>query len=77
MNNWDALRGFGLPAHAEGEGKVIFTHTDGTKVVIDNVEVDSVSPLAEIGDVIGLSLFSEDRVIHVPFVASWEFDYRV
>jgi hypothetical protein len=77
MDNWSAHRGFGLDAHAEGEGKVIFTRTDGAKVVIDNVEVDSVSPLAEIGNVIGLNLFREDRIIHVPFVVSWEFDYRV
>lgn len=65
-----------LPAHELGEGKVIFTRIDDVKVVIDNVRVDSVSPIAEIGNVVAAELFNSDRIIHIPFVASWEFDYR-
>lgn len=62
--------------HREGEGDVVFTRTDGTTVKFENVEVDSVTPMAEVGDVIGFNYFESDRIIHVPFVSFWEFTYK-
>lgn len=59
----------------EGEGDVTFTRTDGLKVTIENVRVDSVGPSAESKGVIGVEYFGSDKVTHVPFVESWEFTY--
>lgn len=71
----DALRRK-LHSHVEGEGDVIFTRLDGKTVRIDNVRVDSISPIAENNGVIGVEFFDSDRVVHVPFVSHWEIEYR-
>lgn len=67
----------GSEAHAEGEGKVIFTRLDGGKIVIDNVRVDSVGPGGEARGVVAAESFDGRRIFHVPFVSHWEFDFRV
>lgn len=63
-------------AHQEGEGDVTFTRTDGKMFTIDNVRVDSIGPSADAPGVIAVEFFDSDRVVHVPFVLSWEVSYR-
>lgn len=63
--------------HRIGEGNVTFTRLDGFTVTIENVRVDSVSPVGAPGGVVAVEFFDSDRVVHVPFVQSWEFDYLV
>lgn len=63
-------------AHREGEATVTFCRTDGRKLVLDHVRVDSVGPNGVPGGVIGVEFFDSDEVIHVPFVESWTFSYR-
>lgn len=58
-----------------GEGTVVFTLTDGRRLEIERVRVDSVSPAAEAPGVIGVEFFDSSRVVHVPFVSYWEFNY--
>jgi hypothetical protein len=62
-------------AHRKGEGNVTFTRTDGAKVTLKNVRVDSISPSAEARGVIGVEYFDNSDVVHVPFVESWVIDY--
>lgn len=64
-----------LTGYREGEGDVTFTLTDGSTYTIDCVRVESVSPVATAPGVIGVEFFDSDRVVHVPFVRSWEFNY--
>lgn len=66
-----------LTGHAEGEGDVTFLRTDGRKVVIRDVRVDSVGPSASAPGVVSVEFFGSDDVVHVPFVESWTFNYRV
>lgn len=63
-------------AHAEGEGDVTFTRLDGKTVTFNGVLVDSIGPTAANPGVIAVEFFDSDRVVHVPFVLSWEVDYR-
>lgn len=64
-------------AHDVGEGDVTFLRTDGREVTIRDVRVESVGPSAEAPGVIGVEFFDSDKIVHVPFVESWTFDYRV
>jgi len=59
----------------EGQGDVTFVRLDGHKVTLKDVRVDSIGPGAENNGVIGVEFFDSDRVVHVPFVASWEVSY--
>ena len=63
--------------HREGEGDVTFTRTDGRTLTIHNVRVDSVGPAASAPGVVSVEFFNSDKVRHVPFVESWEFNYNV
>lgn len=63
-------------AHDEGEGDVTFTRTDGRTVTFKNVEVDSVSPAAVTAGTVAFNYFGTDKIVHVPFVESWEFTYN-
>lgn len=74
MNNHSCVFG---DSHDEGEGDVTFTRTDGTSFTVTNVRVESIGPSAEARGVIGVEFFGSDRLIHVPFVQSWEITYRV
>lgn len=58
-----------------GVGSVVFSLTDGRTHRIDGVRVDSVGPSADSPGVIGVEFPHSSRVVHVPFVLSWEFDY--
>lgn len=63
----------------EGCGNVVFTRTDGRKIVIENVRIDSVSPVNEDGvnrDVVGVELFDKDETIFLPFIERWHFEYH-
>jgi hypothetical protein len=62
--------------HQHGEGEVVFTLKDDTTVSFDYVRVDSVSPGAEAFGVVGVEFYGSDRVVHIPFVKFWEFNYR-
>lgn len=64
-----------LYGRREGEGDVTFTLTSGETYTIKDVRVESVSPMATAPGVIGVEFFDSDRVVHVPFVRSWEFNY--
>lgn len=55
---------------------VTFTRTDGRKVTIEDVRVDSIGPGAENTGVIGVEFYGNDRVVHLPFIESWEVNYR-
>lgn len=55
---------------------VVFTLDDGNTLTIENVRVDSVGPSAENKGVIGVEFHGSDRLVHVPFVRSWEFTYN-
>lgn len=63
--------------HREGEGDVTFLTTDRREVTIRDVRVDSVGPSATARGVVSVEFFDSDRVVHVPFVESWEFTYRL
>lgn len=67
----------GKRAHAEGEGDVTFTRTDGRTVTIENVRVDSVGPAGSNPGVVSAEFFDSDDIIHVPFVESWTFSYNL
>ena len=67
----------GQRPHDIGEGDVMFTRTDGRTVKIDNVRVESISPMGTNAGVVAVEFFGTDRVVHVPFVESWEISYRV
>lgn len=58
-----------------GVGTVVFTRTDGKTVSYSGVRVDSVGPSAENSGVVGVEFDGPDRLVHVPFVESWEFEY--
>lgn len=62
--------------HQEGEGDVTFTTTDRREVTIRDVRVESVGPSGSARGVVSVEFFDSDRVVHVPFVESWEFTYR-
>ena len=66
---------FDGPAHREGYGEVTFTRTDGKRVVLDNIRVDSVSPLAANTGVV-CAEDEDENIIHIPFVSHWTVDYR-
>jgi hypothetical protein len=54
----------------------VFHRLDGSTVVFDNVNVDSIGPSAEQRGVIGVEFDNDpDRVVHVPFVSHWEISY--
>lgn len=55
----------------------VFTRTDGETVTLDHVNIDSIGPSAERPGVIGVEFTNDaDRVVHLPFIASWEISYR-
>lgn len=64
-----------LTGYREGEADVEFSLLDGSTFVIERVRADSVGPSGNAPGVIGVEFFDSDRVVHVPFVRSWEFDY--
>lgn len=56
---------------------VTFTRTDGKKVVLENVNVDSIGPSAANPGVVAVEFEDDlDRIVHLPFIESWEIDYR-
>lgn len=52
-----------------------FTRTDGRKVTLTGVRVESIGPSAENPGVIGVEFDGSDRLVHIPFVESWEIEY--
>lgn len=67
----------GPQGHREGEGDAIFTRTDGQTIKIENVRVDSVGPNASNPGVVSVEFLDTDKVVHLPFIQSWEITYRV
>lgn len=67
----------GKPAHREGEGDVIFTRTDGQVVRIERVRVDSIGPNASNPGVVSVEFPDSSKVIHLPFIQSWEVEYQI
>lgn len=56
---------------------VTFTRTDGKTLSFDHVNVDSIGPSAENPGVVGVEFENDSmRVVHVPFVQSWEITYN-
>lgn len=56
---------------------VTFTRTDGKKVVLENVNVDSIGLAAANPGVVAVEFTDNlDRVVHLPFIESWEIEYR-
>ena len=56
---------------------VTFTRTDGRTVTLDGVRVDSIGPSAENPGVVGVEFSDDpDRIVHLPFIESWEVSYR-
>ena len=54
-----------------------FTRTDGRTVVLHNVNPDSIGPSAANPGVVAVEFEDVlDRVVHLPFIESWEIDYR-
>ncbi len=77
LQPWERELLNGTAAQREGEGDVTFIRTDGREVTIRDVRVESVGPSAEVPGVIGVEFFDNDNVVHVPFVESWTFSYRL
>lgn len=63
----------------EGCANLILTRTDGRVIRVDNVVIDSVSPVNEDGvnrDVVGVELFDKDETLYFPFIERWTFEYN-
>lgn len=60
----------------DSSASVVFIRTDGRTLRFDGVRVDSIGPSAENPGVIGVEFENDgDRLVHVPFVQSWEIEY--
>lgn len=54
-----------------------FRRIDGRIVTLEAVRVDSIGPSAENPGVIGVEYDDDaDRITHLPFIESWEIEYR-
>lgn len=54
-----------------------FRRLDGRTVTLENVNVDSIGPSAANPGVVAVEFEDDpDRIIHLPFIESWEIDYR-
>lgn len=54
-----------------------FRRLDGRIVTLEAVRVDSIGPSAESPGVIGVEYTDDpDRITHLPFIESWEIEYR-
>lgn len=54
-----------------------FRRTDGRVVTLENVNVDSIGPAAANPGVIAVEYTDDlDRITHLPFIESWEIEYR-
>ena len=65
-----------IAPHSEGEGNAVFVLNDGSKIMVHNVNVDSISPVAVNSNVIAVEFFKHDAVVHIPFVRYWTIEYR-
>ncbi len=66
-------------AHPEGMGMVTFTRTDGTKFLMDNVYVDTISGAATNNGIISMDTLVDGKeiVVHLPYIQSWTVEYRI
>lgn len=62
--------------HTEGAGDAIFTLKGGSILRVNDVRVDSISPVGANAGVITLEFFSSDSLLHIPNVVCWSIDYR-
>jgi hypothetical protein len=60
---------------AEDTAVVHFKRTDGKTVSFTGVRVDSIGPSAENPGVVGVEFVDTDRLVHLPFIESWEIEY--
>ena len=65
-----------LDRHEEGFGEVTFHRTDGEKVVVDNVDIDSIGPDGSRKYIIACEVKNNDVLVHVPWVTHWTIEYR-
>ena len=54
-----------------------FRRLDGRTVTLENVNVDSIGPSAANPGVVAVEFEDNlDRIVHLPFIESWEIEYR-
>jgi len=54
----------------------IFTRLDGKRFTLTDVNVDSIGPSAENSGVVGVEFMDDTmRIVHLPFIQSWEIEY--
>lgn len=54
-----------------------FRRTDGKFVTLEAVNVDSIGPAAANPGVVAVEYTDDpDRITHLPFIESWEIEYR-
>lgn len=54
-----------------------FRRTDGHIVTLENVNVDSIGPSAANPGVVAVEFEDDaDRIVHLPFIESWEIEYK-
>ena len=53
-----------------------FTRTDKVEVVVRDVDVDSIGPAGDNPYVIAVEFVESDRILHLPFIESWEISYE-